>query len=217
MIRLCTGDNLDQRSWLGPALCHTKRYSDALSFAQAYLDYSLEIPLKNGGLPFKEPKRELYPADEASMQRLMFTKCSLSYTAAYAAFKLWGDCDASRQYLKIAAGGCRHVLVKILARIKKPGQRVLRNVDSRFDLCNCSDELNMSARTHNGTEDAHDYLYMAQSLWMAEDVWNWVSNNPDAQDASRKACANTSCANKETSAAEFQRCSSCHQVCESFH
>lgn len=121
MIRLCPGDNLDVRSWLGPALCHAKRYSDALWFAQVYLDYSLGTYPEGGGLPFKNPRRDIYPTDEESWERLTFTKCSLSYTAAYASFKLWGDCEASRQYLQIAAEGCRHVLVKILAKIKKPG------------------------------------------------------------------------------------------------
>ncbi|KAF9053670.1 hypothetical protein BDZ89DRAFT_1056248 [Hymenopellis radicata] len=189
MIRLCPGDNLD-------------RYSDALWFAQLYLDYSLEtypegggLPYpEGGGLPFKNPKRDLYPTDEESWERLTFTKCSLTYTAAYASFKLLGDCEASRQYLQLATEGCRHVLIKILAKINKPA------------------ELCMSARAHNSTEDAHDYLYKAQDLWMADDVWKWVNNNREAQLATIKFCENEHCEKRESKAAEFKRCSSCHQV-----
>ncbi|KAK0451220.1 uncharacterized protein EV420DRAFT_1561559, partial [Desarmillaria tabescens] len=197
MLRLCPGDNLNQRTWLGPLLCRLERYSDALYFARFWIedfmaDRRVYVPPYRGGTVFKAPERGLFsPEDE---KNAIPSPSSMSYTAAFASFKLWGDCEESRQYLRIASKGNPHVMIKVLGRIKRPEQ------------------LNSSARGWNGPEVAHDYLWLVQDLWMKDDVWNWANEHPDAKEATFKKCGKPSCGLKETRAAEFQRCSSCHLV-----
>ncbi|KAK0479903.1 hypothetical protein EDD18DRAFT_1111601 [Armillaria luteobubalina] len=197
MLRLCPGDNLNQRTWLGPLLCRLERYSDALYFAHLWIedfisDHTNYDPPYRGGTAFKAPGRKLFsPEDEKKVNN---SPCSMTYTAALAAFKLWGDCEESRQYLRVASKGNPHVMIKVLGRINRPEQ------------------MNMSSRGWNGPEVAHDYLWLVQDLWMNDDVWNWADNHPEAKEATFKICAKPSCTLKETRAAEFQRCSSCHLV-----
>lgn len=73
--------------------------------------------------------------------------------------------------------------------------------------------LNNDARTRNGPEDAQDYLWLTQDLWMKDDVWNWANNNVDAKNVVLKVCSRESCGAKETQVAEYKRCSACHRVC----
>lgn len=126
MLRLCPGDNLGQRTWLGSLLLRADRVSDALSFVQAWLSPAADkgeiIP--HGGTDFRKPSSE--PLSASSEERLSdFTQGALVYTAAIASFKLFGSCPLSSQYLRIAAKLNPIILVKILAKLKPPSTSVI--------------------------------------------------------------------------------------------
>lgn len=70
----------------------------------------------------------------------------------------------------------------------------------------------MDPRSFNGPEEAHDYLWLTQDLWMEDDVWNWVNGHPDAKATILKTCSRKECFVKETSVAQFKRCAACHLV-----
>lgn len=70
--------------------------------------------------------------------------------------------------------------------------------------------LNNLPRSQNGPEEAHDYLWLTQNLWMAEDVWNWANSQPKT--TMLRDCFRNGCNKKETNVAEFKRCASCHEV-----
>jgi hypothetical protein len=120
MLRLCPGDNLAQRRWLGSVLNRLGRYSDALFFAQVWLLHDRgEIPIR-GGTAFSEPSRELIPT-EREQKLSKHGDGAFLYTAALASFQLWGDCPQSRQHLKTAASANPNVLLKVLGRVSRPG------------------------------------------------------------------------------------------------
>ena len=120
MLRLCPGDNLGQRDWLGSVLLKAGRTSDALSFAQAWLDpqYSGLWPPR-GGCVFDPPSKTPL-SDEFVEKTKRRGPGAICYTAALASFKLWGGCELASQYLRIAANVNPHVLVKILGRVDQP-------------------------------------------------------------------------------------------------
>lgn len=121
MLRLCPGDNLGQRYWLGSLLLRVGRFDNALSFAQQWISDRLsgvDITVY-GGTKFGKPHSIPLLASEEEKLVKHF-KDSLMYTAAYASFKLYGDCPQSRQYLRLAATINPIILVKILAKIKIP-------------------------------------------------------------------------------------------------
>lgn len=64
----------------------------------------------------------------------------------------------------------------------------------------------------NGPEEAQDYLWLTQDLWMEEDVWAWANNNFDAKDKVLKTCSLGTCSKREVRVAEYKRCSACHLV-----
>ena len=70
----------------------------------------------------------------------------------------------------------------------------------------------MDPRQHNGPEDAQDYLWLAQDLWMEPSVWEWANNNQDVKDALLQTCNKEGCSNREIKVAEFKRCAACHKV-----
>jgi len=75
--------------------------------------------IRHGGTDFGKPSSEALPASRE--EKLSdYTEANLPYTAAIASFKLFGDCTAARQYLKIAAKLNPIILIKILARLKPP-------------------------------------------------------------------------------------------------
>lgn len=123
MLRLCPGDNLGQRYWLGSLLLRVGRFSDALSFAQQWMSDSLSGVhiTAHGGTKFGKPHSTPLLASEEDKLAKYF-KDALVYTAAYASFKLYGDCPQSQQYLRLAAKINPIILVKILAKIAAPSQ-----------------------------------------------------------------------------------------------
>lgn len=121
MLRLNPGDNQSARTSLGSCLIRDGRFADALDFAQKWLKNSLEggIPLARGGTDFGEPSKALYtPEVEAKLNGCWSGE--MIHTAALASFKLWGDCDLSRQYLRIAAKVNPFILLRILGKITRP-------------------------------------------------------------------------------------------------
>jgi hypothetical protein len=65
----------------------------------------------------------------------------------------------------------------------------------------------------NGPEDAHDYLWLTQDLWMDPDVWNWADQNPEIKASVRRLCCREGCGKIESTVAEFKRCAACKTVC----
>ncbi|KAF7800007.1 hypothetical protein EIP86_011250 [Pleurotus ostreatoroseus] len=188
MLRLCESDNLGQRDQYGTLLMLGGRHTEALSWMQAMLDNDGYPP--RGETP--PPSQEPLSAERMKEQR--FTRAEVLYSSALAAFRLWGDCELARQYLLMGAQLNPQILIKILAKIDRP-----KNLYS-------------GPRSSNSTEDAHDYLWIAQDAWMAPDVWAWANAQEAARVCALKRCSREGCDHTETRAAEFKRCSACHQV-----
>ncbi|KAL0063864.1 hypothetical protein AAF712_009217 [Marasmius tenuissimus] len=167
MFRLNPNDPMRQHTWLGSLLCQVERYSDALYFAQFFMDIRVgridkgDLPA-GGGTNFLPPRNDLYSPEEQEKLSEFF-EATILYTAALASFKMWGDTEQARMYLRLAAGQNPKVLVKLLGRVRRP------------------EGLNTAPRTFNSSEDAHDYLWLSQNLWMDDGVWYWISENPDAR------------------------------------
>ncbi|KAF9040031.1 hypothetical protein BJ165DRAFT_1351413 [Panaeolus papilionaceus] len=191
MLILCPGDNLAVRFWLGSLLLHDNRNEKALSFAQEWIE-NPQTP--TGGVRFKKPHSNILSPEEEA-KHLQFGTAQLWYTAALAAFRLKGDHAAqANQYLKVAVTLNPHVLLKILAKVKRP------------------ENLNNEARAPNSPQDAHDYLWLSHGLWMEEDVWKWVDENADVKSVLLKKCSRAECPNVESKVAEYKRCGECHLV-----
>ncbi|KAL4065599.1 hypothetical protein V8B97DRAFT_1919737 [Scleroderma yunnanense] len=149
--------------------------------------------LPRGGATFGPPSSTCFDA-KVEDQLSSHSNGAMAYNAAVAAFKLFGDCNLARQYLRIAAKVNPIILIKILAQMDKPRG------------------LNMMPRTHNGAEDAQDYLFLTQDVWMKDDVWAWANGTPEAKNNVLKPCANGECGAIETKVAQFKRCGACKQV-----
>ncbi|KAH7884974.1 hypothetical protein F5I97DRAFT_1830249 [Phlebopus sp. FC_14] len=181
MLRLCPGDNLGQRSWLGSVLLHCNRPSDALSFAHTWLVQRHEVP--RGGTNFTASSSAcLSSSQEESMSK--YGNGAMAHTAAIASFKVFGDCDLSRHYV------CFFVAYVFLV----------------------TGSLNISSRALNGPEDAQDYLFLTQDLWMEPAVWEWANSAEEAKRILFKTCANADCGAVETDVAQFKRCAACKEV-----
>ena len=117
MLRLSPNDNLGKRRKLSTVLQLAGDCEGALSSAQAWIQDYLQL----------EPDGSSPPSD-VPMTPEEFQQCAGDgfveqyYTAALAAFTLWGNCELARQYLYIAARRNRTVLMKILARHETPGE-----------------------------------------------------------------------------------------------
>ncbi|KII85003.1 hypothetical protein PLICRDRAFT_45856 [Plicaturopsis crispa FD-325 SS-3] len=189
LMRLCAGDDMGQRGWLGSMLLRCGRNTEALAFAQAWM-----VPGAPKRVPYPPPVNEVLTADQEEENK--YAKAAIAYTGALAAFRVWGgDAPVARQYLRIAARACPAVLIKILAHVEKPSS------------------LNMNPRSLNGAEDAHDYLSLTQDLWMAPDVWDWADGDPDVRTLVLRTCARPGCGKVETEANGFKRCSACMRAC----
>ncbi len=124
MLRLCPGDNQGQRDWMGTLLLKANRPADALSFLQHWLQPDVLRtggPPPRGGCVFEAPSPEPLSSERAKKMG-KWTQSSLVYTAALAAFTLWGDCELARQYLVIATKLNPAVLLKVLAKVDRPSE-----------------------------------------------------------------------------------------------
>ncbi|KAI0092824.1 hypothetical protein BDY19DRAFT_983379 [Irpex rosettiformis] len=209
MLRLCPGDNLSVRSHLGTSLLKSKRYSDALSFAQTWIEYEGHPEPPRGGCIFLDkdytpPKPEPLTEEEYnSLSSNKWMPAAFLYTAALATFRLWGDKqgeegekgrEMAKQYLINAARLNSHVMLKVLGRIDQPKT------------------VSDSPRSRNDTEDAHDYLWASQDLWMEPDVWAWADSIPEVKAFVLKECSRPECSTREEKVAQFKRCGSCHKA-----
>lgn len=70
----------------------------------------------------------------------------------------------------------------------------------------------MNPRQLNGAEDAQDYLWLTQDLWMEPDVWDWADKDADTKKSVRRMCCREGCEKVESSVSEFRRCSACMSV-----
>lgn len=75
-----------------------------------------------------------------------------------------------------------------------------------------TESLNNMPRSMNGPEEAHDYLWLTQDLWMPSHVWNWANGDEEAKSFVLKTCSRAECNNREARAAEFKRCGGCKEV-----
>ncbi|PSR73677.1 hypothetical protein PHLCEN_2v10596 [Hermanssonia centrifuga] len=197
MLRLCPADNTAQRDGLGALLIKAGRHSDALSFVQNWLASNTAqtgVPPPRGGCNFGQPSRE--PLSPKRVKELCdgCLKADRAYSAALAAYHLWGDCELARQYLLIGAKLNPQVLLKILAKVNQPKSTT------------------SAARSLNSTEDAHDYLWLCQDSFMEPKIWNWINSNAEVRKCILKKCSRAGCKTQEIEVAQFKRCGSCHQV-----
>jgi hypothetical protein len=161
-----------------------------------------------GGCNFSAPLNELPEStlDETSLRR---ASVRLLYSAALASFKSFRGIPISRTYLKMAAACNPHVLLKILALVKKPD--AFSSILLIKDLIFSSANLNNDPRSRNGRRSPRLSL-ATQDLWMEDDVWAWANNNPDAKDKVLKTCSLGTCGKREARVAEYKRCAACHLV-----
>ena len=81
-MRLCPGDNMGQRAWLGSILIRVSPVADALHFSQCWLSKDWDA--------FKSPTRNLINAKhEKSLSE--YGSGAMLYTASLASFKLYGE------------------------------------------------------------------------------------------------------------------------------
>ncbi|KAJ7666775.1 hypothetical protein DFH06DRAFT_251179 [Mycena polygramma] len=189
ILRLCDSDNMGQRDWMVPLLLRVGRPADALYFVQRWLEAD-GVPRPGAGIDFGPPRRT--PMPDALFQSLArWRPLQMTHSAALAAFALDGDSELARQYLHIAV---QHpgVLIKVLGKFK---ERV--------------DGDSHPVRTHNGLEDIRDHLWLAQDLWMQDDVWNWANSDPVVKAHVLRECSDPTCKKKEELVGQWQKCSGC--------
>ncbi|KAJ7666776.1 hypothetical protein DFH06DRAFT_251173 [Mycena polygramma] len=188
ILRICKLDNMGQRSWMGALLLHAGRPADALYFTQRWLESNEGPP--GSGIDFAPPRRTPMTAAQVSKMG-KYTDLQMIYSAALAAFTLDGDSELARQYLHIAVQ-YPNVLIKVLGNMK---ERV--DVDTH------------ATRASNGREDGRDHLWLAQDLWMQDDVWNWVDNDPFVKERVLRECGDPTCRKKEVRVGQWQKCAGC--------
>ncbi|KAJ7471942.1 hypothetical protein FB451DRAFT_311491 [Mycena latifolia] len=190
ILRLGNSDQSSLRLWMGALLLRAGRPADALYFTQRWMESPLGPP--GGGLDFSPPRRTPMTAAkylETAQNPLL--SLQLTYTAALAAFTLDGNSELARQYLHIAAQHPR-VLIKVLGRFPERASADLHAI-----------------RLVNGTEETRDHLWLAQELWMQEDVWNWASNDAFVRERVHRGCDDPTCRKKEDRIGQWQKCSGC--------
>ncbi|KAJ7153106.1 hypothetical protein C8R43DRAFT_885952 [Mycena crocata] len=188
ILRICEMDNMGQRQWMSALLLHAGRPADALYFAQRWLEAAETPP--GSGIDFAAPQST--PMTPAQLKAITkYIDLQMIYSAALAAFTLYGDCELARQYLHIAVQ-YPIVLVKVLGKFK---ERV--DVDTH------------ATRSSNGSEDARDHLWLAQDLWTEDAVWNWVDKDPFVKERVLRLCGDPTCRKKEERVGQWHRCAGC--------
>lgn len=210
MLRLCPGDNMAQRTWLGSMLISAGRPSEALSFVKTWLAHNRQETPPRGGTVFQTPSSDCLSTEhEEYLSR--HGDGSMLHSAALASFQLWGNCPVARQYLRIAARANPVILTKILARLDRPRAFLAEYYILRSHQL-FAGNLNNNPRGFNSPEEAQDYLWVSQSLWMDPTVWAWANDDVDAKTALLKRCSNGNCDAVELNVAQFKRCSACKEV-----
>jgi hypothetical protein len=121
LFRLDWEDRMNQKVWVGAVLNRLGRDEDALFHSQQWLEDETKRdgPPERAGSVFKKPVRKIGDA----VNEKYYSECAtgIIYTAALSSFRLWGDCQESRQYVRAAAKANPHVLVRIMGRRSRPG------------------------------------------------------------------------------------------------
>ncbi|KAJ6454130.1 hypothetical protein C8R45DRAFT_944721 [Mycena sanguinolenta] len=125
-------------------LIRTRRFADALFFSQLQIQNTDEhgeplVTLPRGGTIFKAPSDELL-SPEIEEKYATTAPSTMAYTAALAAFKLWGRSPQTSQLLRIAVRTNPAILAKIIGRRTQPTEA--KNGPGDF----------------NGPNEAHDYF-----------------------------------------------------------
>lgn len=231
MLRLCWGDNLYQRSWLPSLLLNVSKNAEALDFVKTWTsDAALEGRIPPAGSTRFAPPSSM-PLSSEHVKRLSgWGSSSYSsahmYSGALAAFKLYGDCELARQYLRLGIKANPHICVKILGWVKRPSTSRSRpfhptpaTPDQRYMFTFSSTEsLDSSMYRELGNsnrEDARDYLFLMSDLWMELKVWDWVSGVDGVRGKVMRPCTREACDNVEREVQQFKRCAACREVCMS--
>lgn len=116
---------------MGSILLQAGRPKDALHFSQRWLEkktrYDGTTP-KKAGCDF-ETKPSKAPLPQAEIDDMtQWTPACHVYTAALAAFRLWGDCELARQYYKLGVKLNPNVMIKVLAKVGPPSTQSLLQI-----------------------------------------------------------------------------------------
>ncbi|KAI0080741.1 hypothetical protein K474DRAFT_1672489 [Panus rudis PR-1116 ss-1] len=80
-----------------------------------------------------------------------------------------------------------------------------------FKLCESPPDGNppYAPQSH---EEAEEYLWLAQDLWMEDDVWKWANSQERIKKLVLRGCNRKDCPKVETRVNQFRRCSSCQEA-----
>lgn len=204
---------------LSPALLRAKRYADALSLSQDWFDPQYRAHRDyyhppRGGCAFHPPSPEPMTQEHMEGYALPGLPATiLLLNAAYATFRLWGDTELARQYLRMGARANPRIFVKILAGREKPSASPSENSQVVSRVTNLLSDGPCSQPTGNDDADeAREYLWLSQDFWTEPDVWEWLKANQDVQDVVAKTCARHECGVREARPLDFKRCARCRTV-----
>lgn len=148
MLRLCPGDNMGQRWWLGSVLLQAGRHKDALAFAEVRCTGA---PPPRGGCAFTDPSPN--PISRAEYVKMSeYCRSELLYTGALAAFRLWGgDSLLARQYLRLGAQNNPAILMRLLGKVSRPGRSISQTrITDRLRFARTIANLNNLPRGYRG-------------------------------------------------------------------
>ncbi|RPD61881.1 hypothetical protein L226DRAFT_535256 [Lentinus tigrinus ALCF2SS1-7] len=193
-LRVSYDDEIGQRHMLGTLLLKAGRYEDALGLCRVWLDPNWDR-YPRVRIHWNKQTYILEPLNDKIVEyqrKGSGAACEL-FNAALAAFRLKGDCELARQCLRLGAEICPLIMTRLLGRMKRPHKRYRRTRDM------------------NRHEDAHDYCWLAQDIWMENDVWNWANGDSEVRKLILRKCAGH-CKVCETNPLQFKQCSGCREA-----
>ncbi|KAI0773886.1 hypothetical protein C8Q74DRAFT_791897 [Fomes fomentarius] len=194
-LRLAQDDYIGQRHMLSTLLLKAGRYAEALRLCQYWLDPNLvEQSHWHKRLQWHLEPPSMEPLNGAIIiynQRYESEGACELFNAALAAFRTHGDCELARQCLRVGTEVNPQIMMRVLARVERPNKPYRRT------------------RHRNRRDDAHDYRWLAQDLWMEDDVWEWANNDQEVRTMITKRCHYSGCRARETRPLAFRCCSDC--------
>lgn len=191
------GDNNGIRDRIPLFLLHLDQPLEALNFCLSWLDTAHEdydstryCP-KGGFGDLERYKKEDFipekPLQTAKVQNL--GHASLIFSAALAAWKVFGNCVLSKSWLREAHNANSHVIPILV----KPAEEWPR-------------KTNTNPRGLGSEPEAKDYVYFAGGLWEGEPR-SWVVDV--AREVERRECARRECRKVESRKGEWKMCGGC--------